>query len=155
MILRTRGHSKGQALVEFAVVIPIFLLILFGALDLGRVIWANDIVANAAREGARYASVHGSSELTQVASKDEIRAHTLESLVAAGQSPVVTVCYASVQIATQKSGCSGSQDESGASNRRGALVTVNVTTTVEIFTGSLLGMSNFTVNGTSTVLINN
>jgi len=45
--------------VEFALVVPIFMVILIGMVDLGRAIWANNSVANAARESARFASVHG------------------------------------------------------------------------------------------------
>ncbi len=56
-----RRRSRGQGVAEFALVIPLFLVMLFGIIDLGRVIWANDALANAAREGARYASVTGSS----------------------------------------------------------------------------------------------
>ncbi len=59
-----RRHSRGQSLVEFALVIPLFLVMLFGIIDIGRVIWANDALANAAREGARFASVTGSSLIT-------------------------------------------------------------------------------------------
>jgi TadE-like protein len=45
--------------VEFALVLPVFMVILIGMVDLGRAIWANNSVANAAREAARFASVHG------------------------------------------------------------------------------------------------
>jgi PKD repeat protein len=44
--------SRGQSLVEFALVLPVFLLCLAGALDLGRVFFANISLNNAAREGA-------------------------------------------------------------------------------------------------------
>jgi Flp pilus assembly protein TadG len=52
-----RGRRRGQALVEFALVIPIFLLLLFGVVDFGRLIYMNSTVSQAAREGARLASV--------------------------------------------------------------------------------------------------
>ena len=50
-------RESGQALAEAALVLPLFFAMFFGILDLGRVIWANDVVTNAAREGARFASV--------------------------------------------------------------------------------------------------
>jgi Flp pilus assembly protein TadG len=53
---RTDSH-RGQALVEFAIVIPIFVLILVGIFDLGRAVYAWSTVNNAAREGARQAVV--------------------------------------------------------------------------------------------------
>jgi Flp pilus assembly protein TadG len=51
------GRS-GQGLVEFALVIPVFLLLLFGIIDIGRAVFAYTAVANAAREGARVAAVN-------------------------------------------------------------------------------------------------
>lgn len=47
----TRSH--GQGLVEFALILPILLLIFMGILDFGRLIYAYNSVSNAAREGAR------------------------------------------------------------------------------------------------------
>lgn len=61
MKLRHRERSLGQGLVEFGLVLPIFLAILIGMVDIGRAVWANNSVANAAREAARFASVHGGS----------------------------------------------------------------------------------------------
>src|SRR5688572_18556354 len=57
MMPRHHPNDRGQALVEFALVIPIFLLILFGILDLGRAVYAYATLNNAAREGARVAVV--------------------------------------------------------------------------------------------------
>jgi Flp pilus assembly protein TadG len=48
-----RGRQRGDAIVEFILVVPILLLILFGIMELGRVLDAWIIVQNAAREGAR------------------------------------------------------------------------------------------------------
>jgi Flp pilus assembly protein TadG len=58
-----RGGSGGQALAEFALVAPIFFLVLFGIIDFGRYVYYVQILNNAAREGARYAIVHGSNSL--------------------------------------------------------------------------------------------
>lgn len=53
-----RRAPRGQALVEFAVVIPFFLVLLFGIFDVGRAVYAYNSVTNAAREGARLAIVN-------------------------------------------------------------------------------------------------
>jgi Flp pilus assembly protein TadG len=59
MIVRhPRDRSRGQALVEFALAIPIVLLLMLGILDLGRAVFAYNSVANAARTGARVAIVN-------------------------------------------------------------------------------------------------
>ena len=49
---------RGQALVEFALAIPLFLLLLVGIFDLGRAVFAYNTLTNAAREGARLAIVN-------------------------------------------------------------------------------------------------
>ena len=49
---------RGQALVEFALVLPIFILLLVAIFDLGRAVFAYNTLTNAAREGARMAIVN-------------------------------------------------------------------------------------------------
>lgn len=51
-----RRHT-GQALVEFALVLPVFLLVLFGLIDVGRYVYMNSTLSQAAREGARVGAV--------------------------------------------------------------------------------------------------
>ena len=51
-----RARSHGQALVELAIILPILLFLLLGALDLGRVYYANITVSSAAKEAALNAS---------------------------------------------------------------------------------------------------
>jgi Flp pilus assembly protein TadG len=58
-----RRRSVGQAMVEFALVAPLFFFLLFAIIDFGRYVYYVQILNNAAREGARYAIVHGSSSL--------------------------------------------------------------------------------------------
>ncbi len=52
---RIQGSNtkRGQALVEFAIVIPVLLLVIVGIFDLGFAIYAQNMVSNAAVEGAR------------------------------------------------------------------------------------------------------
>jgi Flp pilus assembly protein TadG len=49
---------KGQDLVEFAIILPIFALFIVGITDLGRAVYYFSTMSNAAREGARYGSIH-------------------------------------------------------------------------------------------------
>ena len=58
-----RPRGVGQALVEFALVAPLFFVLLFAIIDFGRYVYYVQILNNAAREGARYAIVHGSDSL--------------------------------------------------------------------------------------------
>ena len=55
----TRDGERGQAIVEFALILPVFLLLVFGFIDSARAVFQYITLADAAREGTRYAIVHG------------------------------------------------------------------------------------------------
>ncbi len=55
---KTRNGEDGQAMVEFALILPIFLLILCGIIDFGWLFYNQLSLNNACREGARYAVVN-------------------------------------------------------------------------------------------------
>jgi hypothetical protein len=55
---RLRASRRGQALVEFALVFPIAMLLLLAVFDVGRAVFAYNGLTNAAREGARFAAVN-------------------------------------------------------------------------------------------------
>jgi len=57
LIRRSGDQARGQALVEFALIIPVFILVLVGLFDLGRGVYAFNAVSNASREGVRIAIV--------------------------------------------------------------------------------------------------
>jgi len=50
---KTTSNKKGQSLVEFALVLPLFVLLIVGVFDLGRAFFAYIAISNAAREGTR------------------------------------------------------------------------------------------------------
>ncbi len=54
---RGRRGQRGQALLEFAVVFPVFMLLLFGIIDVGRYVYVSNSLNEASREGARYGTV--------------------------------------------------------------------------------------------------
>src|SRR6188472_2359657 len=72
--------SRGQSLVEFAMVLPILLLVVFGVFDVGRLVYTNSVLSQAAREGARLASTEaawvGLTSGACVASESQITAGT-------------------------------------------------------------------------------
>jgi Flp pilus assembly protein TadG len=55
-------HNKGQSLVEFALVIPMLLLLMVGIMEFSRVWMTQNILTGAAREGARAAAVGGDGD---------------------------------------------------------------------------------------------
>lgn len=77
MIPRLRKEEHGQALVEMALVLPLFLLLLFGVMEMGRVGYSYITVSNAAREGGRIATVGGTD--LQIKSSIENAASSLDS----------------------------------------------------------------------------
>lgn len=58
--IASRGHTgKAQAMVEFALALPIFLLVIYGLLETGRLIFLYSSVITSSREAVRYASGAG------------------------------------------------------------------------------------------------
>lgn len=58
MFRRARRRSRGQSLVEFALIFPVLILLLVAIFDLGRAVFAYTSITNGAREGARLAIVN-------------------------------------------------------------------------------------------------
>ena len=54
-----RDTEAGQTLVEFSLIVPVFLVLLFALVDFGRAYYSWMVVSNASREGARAAAVQG------------------------------------------------------------------------------------------------
>lgn len=59
MAIKFWKSERGQALVEMALVLPLFFLLLFGVIEMGRVGYAYITVCNAARAGGRVATIGG------------------------------------------------------------------------------------------------
>lgn len=183
MHLRHRDRSLGQGLVEFGLVLPIFLAILIGMVDLGRAVWANNSVANAAREAARFASVHGGScedlvstgctsayycpvgpavstaAVPAASSACPYPSNSKQSIYDAATSYLIaggtgTTVTACYFDPTTTTSCTGNTDGTGGNNARGKAVTVVVSSQVSMIIPSLLGVGTINVSGSSTMLIN-
>ena len=165
---RSRNLSRGQALVETALILPIFLALMLGIVDMGRAVWATTSLASAAREAARFAIVHGGSANTPCPvgpagtntvipvadascpypspSKQSIVDAATAAAIAGGSNVTVAVCYGV--------GCTGNTNTAGATNDRGQSITVSVTSQVDLVVPALLGRSSFTLSGSSTMVVN-
>lgn len=53
-----RSNEKGQSMAEFALILPVLLIVLCGIIDFGWLYYNQITLNNAAREGARYAVIH-------------------------------------------------------------------------------------------------
>jgi Flp pilus assembly protein TadG len=71
-----RRNRKGAAVVEFAVVAPVFILLMLGMVEMGRGTQVQQVLTNASREGARLAALEGS---TQIKVKQAIDAYLTAS----------------------------------------------------------------------------
>lgn len=52
-------QKSGQSAVEFALVLPVLVVVILGIFDFARAVWHYNTLAEAAREGTRFAMVHG------------------------------------------------------------------------------------------------
>jgi len=78
-------NQKGAAVVEFAIVLPLLLVILFGIIEFGLIMYNKHIITNASREGARYGivvkSVHAGETVARRHNKAEIQTLVKEWIV--------------------------------------------------------------------------
>ena len=58
---RPTTSPEGQSLVEFALILPVLLLLIVGVFDLARIVFDSTTLSAAVREGTRYAIVHGAA----------------------------------------------------------------------------------------------
>jgi Flp pilus assembly protein TadG len=81
ILAKRRRRSRGQALVEFALVFPIALLVLFGVFDVGRLVFMYTGLTNGAREGARLAIVNQDVGSVEQRVQDSSFGSTISNLV--------------------------------------------------------------------------
>lgn len=77
-----RDPTRGQTLVEFALIIPIFLFLAVVIFDFGRGVYYYSAIHNAAREGARYGVVN-----PDVADYPAIEAVAIKYAIGLGLTP--------------------------------------------------------------------
>lgn len=78
-----RRQQRAEATVEFILLAPILLLLLFGIFELGRVVDAWVVVHNAAREGARAGAVQAPASATQSAADFDAQTRAAAAAAAA------------------------------------------------------------------------
>jgi Flp pilus assembly protein TadG len=86
LVRKPHARRSGAAAVEFAIVLPLLVLLVFGCVDLGRSIGAYVIVSNAARVGAEYGATHGYSALTYPLWQGQVIAAATQEMQGTGSS---------------------------------------------------------------------
>jgi Flp pilus assembly protein TadG len=82
---QARHGERGQAIVELALTLPLLLLVLLGIFDFGLMFQRFEVVANAAREGARVAVLPGYLPA-------QAETHAQNYLAAGGVTPATVNC---------------------------------------------------------------
>jgi PKD repeat protein len=151
ILTRTRRpatrRGRAQALVEFALIVPVFLFLVVIAIDFGRLFFTYVQINNAAREGANF----GASAPTNTAS---INATVTSEQNAQGQGgegtvSVTTTCTDSIGNTIA---CSAATGGAGPGNRVTVTVTRPFSFLTPIINGVFGGNLNVTASATATVL---
>jgi Flp pilus assembly protein TadG len=90
---RKRSSQRGTSSVELALVLPVFLLLLFGFVELSIALYDKAILTQASREGARAGVVLRQPKLTVAEIQQVVLNYTQGALISLGSAsdPVVTV----------------------------------------------------------------
>ena len=140
-------ESRGAAAVEFALLVPIFLVIVFGIIDFGLMFYSKTVITNAAREGARTASLSGDLDVTVAAATSAVGSLP-------GTAPVVTtVCKNATGGACTNwvTGLSGVAAPSGGTVKVTVAYTYSWLTPIKYFIPGLGGSNALTSNSTMVV----
>lgn len=85
-----RTRRRGVAAAEFAIVAPLFLLLVFGIIELGRALMVQQVLINASRVGARQAVTFGATTSEVIAAVQDYTAGTSVPGVTVNVSPAPT-----------------------------------------------------------------
>lgn len=113
-------RSRGQSIIEFAIVLPVLLLVLFGITEFGRAWMTANILTTAAREGCRLAVVTAPDTALVITRVTDVCA-------VAGVTPTSIIVVPPDPLDPQRR------------------VTVTVSTDFEVLTGSILGTFSGTI----------
>ncbi len=92
-----RNSERGTSSVELALILPVFLLLVFGLVELSVALYDQAVLVNASREGARAGIVLRNPKLTTAEIQQVVINYTDGSLITFGSpvTPVVTVTQSS------------------------------------------------------------
>lgn len=172
MIRRVSSHanrrrSRGQAMVEFALVAPLFFILLFAIIEGARFVFYNELLNNATREGARYAIVHGANTFDTCRTgptpatvppcdiegddvREAVRAAAI-SLISTGDLSIPKPVWTASGSALPPDGTPGGSASPG-NNARGNYVTVFVNYT---YSPLIPILPSITISARSSLVINN
>jgi Flp pilus assembly protein TadG len=129
---RTSSPRRGAAAVEFAMVLPVFVIVIVGSIELSNLNTARSIVINESREAARLAINHNANEASI---RDRARTRVAD---------ILNLSTSDVSISFSATSPEGNS-RSYSSSQKGDLIQVNISvpySKLAIFTGALSNMMN-------------
>jgi Flp pilus assembly protein TadG len=132
-----RWRDRGAAAVEFALCVPMLVLLIFGSIEFGLAVQARTMIGNAAREGVRVASLGGSVA--------DVQASALNALGSVSGTKNVTYTCTTT----------GSSTCDPAAPAKNSVATVVVTLNYTGITGMFPRLTNTTLTATSVMRIEN
>ena len=91
--MRSARRERGETLVEFAFASVVFFMIVFGTFEFGLAVWHYNLVANLSQEGARWASVRGStSNASPVADTSSVTSYVTGRALGMNLTQVTLTC---------------------------------------------------------------
>lgn len=155
----SRSDGRGQALVEFALIAPIFFVLVLGCIEFGRAVYTIQILNNATREGARYAIVHGSQSVcpsgpmpngaSNNCDPSGARITTAVHRAALGLNP--SAISVTTKWCHDVSTCNTAPGNGTNDRNETVVVTASYTYSALV---PLIPLPNFTVSGGSTLVVN-
>jgi Flp pilus assembly protein TadG len=136
--------ERGSELIEFALVSPLFLMMMFGLTQYGFLVWQYNMISNLAQEGVRWASVRGANSAAP-ASGAQVQTYVQSRTVGMN----VTVTTTSVDPATKV--CTTTA-VNPSTLKRGSGVCVKVQTTFTPLT-SFIPISSKTLQVTAQMIM--
>ena len=76
-----RSRERGAAAVEFALILPVLVLILFGIIEFGLLLYDQQVITNASREGARAGIVQAATRPNATAITSVVTGYTGNYLI--------------------------------------------------------------------------
>ena len=70
-----RKKQEGASLVEFSVIAPLFVVLLFGLVEFGMAIYDKGVLTNASREGARFGVVYSNPRKTSTDIRNQVQTY--------------------------------------------------------------------------------
>ena len=128
-------RSRGQAMVEFALVLPMFFLLLFGIVDLARYVYSNNALSEMARESARQGTV-----AWRPAECNGLSRVVCIQTLAKNRLTAVTIDLGDVQVVCQRLNSAGvlpllkATDNCGSTWRANDIVRVKITRNLGLVT---------------------